>query len=131
MEPSLPNMEPSSCSICLELIDTAKSSTLNCKHTFHLTCIEKWNKVANTCPYCRYYYTNDTVNVYTIEPGANLSGADLSEEDLTGANLTGANLNGAFLANQNLTGANLIGANLTEANLSRANLTYANLTQAN
>ena len=44
-------MEPSTCSICLDTIDTSLSFTLKCNHTFHLTCIEEWKKVANTCPF--------------------------------------------------------------------------------
>ena len=63
-------MEPSTCSICLDTIDTSLSFTLKCNHTFHLTCIEEWKKVANTCPFCRDRdgSTNTTVNGYNIRP---------------------------------------------------------------
>ena len=40
------------CSICLETIKILdKIYRLECRHIFHLECLDKWNK--NTCPYCR------------------------------------------------------------------------------
>lgn len=40
------------CSICLDKIHMkADSCTTLCKHTFHKTCIDTWNK--SVCPVCR------------------------------------------------------------------------------
>lgn len=45
------------CSICkdTDAINHQKWTTLNCKHTFHLSCIEEWFQfcLERTCPVCR------------------------------------------------------------------------------
>ena len=40
------------CSICTENINN-NIKTLNCKHSYHLECINKWLIIINTCPLCR------------------------------------------------------------------------------
>lgn len=46
--------ENSQCSICLEAIQESESAvTLECQHTFHLQCIERWCSTHNSCPMCR------------------------------------------------------------------------------
>jgi len=50
------------CAICLDDIDgirRSKLAFLKCGHTFHSTCMARWNKqckersYVRTCPYCR------------------------------------------------------------------------------
>ena len=43
------------CSICFEDIDESNKKILECGHTFHTDCINKWTKVNPICPYCRKY----------------------------------------------------------------------------
>ena len=43
------------CSICTcDYEQEEDILTLDCFHTFHTECIEKWFKVQNWCPICRY-----------------------------------------------------------------------------
>jgi hypothetical protein len=49
------------CSICLETVDSDDAIELSCRHTFHLTCIESWNAVNNTCPLCRALFKLETL----------------------------------------------------------------------
>lgn len=43
------------CAVCLSLFEEEEISKLlpNCKHTFHLECIDKWLTSNSTCPICR------------------------------------------------------------------------------
>lgn len=42
------------CSICMLPVRTRGTRTLDCSHTFHKKCIEKWKHTGNyTCPVCR------------------------------------------------------------------------------
>ena len=41
------------CTICIEPLKKNKSKELNCTHTFHIECIQKWYDVQQTCPICR------------------------------------------------------------------------------
>lgn len=44
----------SECSICIsEYLNNEYYRTLNCGHTFHKRCIDKWIKKNNSCPICR------------------------------------------------------------------------------
>jgi hypothetical protein len=44
----------SNCSICLSGLKTPdKNRLLDCDHTFHKKCINKWLTLRNTCPICR------------------------------------------------------------------------------
>ena len=40
------------CSICLD--NTITDVQLECTHSFHKTCIERWLNTNNNCPVCRY-----------------------------------------------------------------------------
>ncbi|PVU92294.1 hypothetical protein BB561_003929 [Smittium simulii] len=50
------------CPVCLERLDTSASGllTILCQHTFHSTCLEKWND--NSCPVCRFAQAGMFVN---------------------------------------------------------------------
>lgn len=42
------------CSICLsDIEDNEKTRLSTCKHEFHSACIERWKRIAETCPLCR------------------------------------------------------------------------------
>ena len=41
------------CSICQESTDNKLCRQLECNHTYHCECIDKWLSNNNTCPYCR------------------------------------------------------------------------------
>jgi hypothetical protein len=41
------------CPVCLDAIDPSHSRTLECQHTFHVRCLERWKRIARTCPMCR------------------------------------------------------------------------------
>lgn len=48
-------MDPAgTCAVCLDDIrDVNELAYIECKHTFHSSCILKWAKVENTCPLCK------------------------------------------------------------------------------
>ncbi|XP_055387731.1 uncharacterized protein LOC129616226 [Condylostylus longicornis] len=41
------------CSICMSDIREREKTYLNCGHSFHSECIQKWLKVKSFCPNCR------------------------------------------------------------------------------
>uniref|UniRef100_A0A7N0T8K8 RING-type E3 ubiquitin transferase n=1 Tax=Kalanchoe fedtschenkoi TaxID=63787 RepID=A0A7N0T8K8_KALFE len=41
------------CAICLEK-DDERFSRMPCTHVFHTECIERWLRIRNSCPICRY-----------------------------------------------------------------------------
>ena len=46
--------ENSQCPICMEEIHTRNAKTLDCNHTFHKKCLNKWKMEGNrSCPMCR------------------------------------------------------------------------------
>lgn len=48
------NIELIECVICLEEIPNhIKIYDLDCKHVFHIECIEQWKNYGTTCPLCR------------------------------------------------------------------------------
>lgn len=47
-----PDDEFPECSICLKAIRRTKD-TLDCSHSFHRRCIDKWFERSNACPICR------------------------------------------------------------------------------
>ena len=60
----------SECSVCLCSMQHKAVKFLQCKHVFHLNCINKWLNKQNTCPLCRElvgnpYLTYDR-NISTI-----------------------------------------------------------------
>ena len=52
------NIQSEICAICLDpMSDNLK--TLQCNHTFHSSCINKWFTYTNTCPNCRIMINNE------------------------------------------------------------------------
>jgi hypothetical protein len=47
------SIKQNDCSICIEPLTKIKSKELNCKHKFHIECIQNWYNVNHTCPICR------------------------------------------------------------------------------
>ena len=41
------------CPVCLMDMTAPSSRTLDCGHTFHSRCVERWKRVSRTCPMCR------------------------------------------------------------------------------
>ena len=43
------------CGICFEMLDTEDKCIYlrDCKHMYHMKCINQWRKHNNTCPSCR------------------------------------------------------------------------------
>ncbi|CAA7053962.1 unnamed protein product [Microthlaspi erraticum] len=57
---------PTECSVCLSVLeeqDTARELP-NCKHVFHVDCVDKWLTTCSTCPVCR----TDVQPRPTLEP---------------------------------------------------------------
>jgi hypothetical protein len=52
----------SNCSVCLEPIGSTNTTSLECGHTFHYTCIFIWNREHNSCPCCRGNINHNTPN---------------------------------------------------------------------
>ncbi|XP_016498075.1 RING-H2 finger protein ATL40 [Nicotiana tabacum] len=46
---------PIECSVCLSILEDGEIVRIlpNCKHTFHIECIDKWFNCHSTCPICR------------------------------------------------------------------------------
>ena len=50
------------CSICWDSAERGKGiAVLACSHLFHSECINRWNKIGNSCPLCRR-------RLFTIQP---------------------------------------------------------------
>ena len=47
-----PNIENIECIICFENILANNIAILVCGHYFHYTCIKKWKRKRNACPFC-------------------------------------------------------------------------------
>ncbi|RID67495.1 hypothetical protein BRARA_D02573 [Brassica rapa] len=43
------------CAVCLSLLEEKDTARMlpNCKHVFHVTCIDTWLTTCSTCPVCR------------------------------------------------------------------------------
>ena len=52
------------CSICLDQGCTIKLT--DCKHCFHLDCIENWKNTTNTCPVCRIPIPENTQRILEL-----------------------------------------------------------------
>ena len=42
-----------SCPVCLTAMSDGTSRRLDCGHTFHTRCLERWKRTSTTCPMCR------------------------------------------------------------------------------
>lgn len=57
------------CPICMLVITNGSSRTLDCGHTFHTHCIERWKRRSSTCPNCRTPFDQPMYRVkVTIDP---------------------------------------------------------------
>lgn len=58
------------CSVCLSHnMNQTNSRTLECGHTFHKNCLERWKLRSHTCPMCRTPFDQPKYKVkITIEP---------------------------------------------------------------
>jgi hypothetical protein len=41
------------CPVCLSDMSMSASRTLECGHTFHTRCLDRWKRTSRTCPMCR------------------------------------------------------------------------------
>lgn len=41
------------CPVCLDEMGRGRHRTLECGHTFHLRCLDRWKRMSRTCPMCR------------------------------------------------------------------------------
>ena len=51
------------CSICLEPIFFNGITLVNCKHSFHKKCINKWLSLKDSCPLCR----KQVLTIFTVK----------------------------------------------------------------
>lgn len=51
------------CSICFSNMSQGSSRQLECTHTFHTRCIERWKRTSRTCPICRQPFDLPMYNV--------------------------------------------------------------------
>ena len=57
------------CSVCMNHMNDTNSRTLDCSHTFHKSCLDRWKRRSNTCPVCRAPFDQPKYNVkISIEP---------------------------------------------------------------
>jgi hypothetical protein len=50
------------CAICLQIIGSSAMFVTECKHMFHIGCINKWRKSKNICPLCRYQFEKEPID---------------------------------------------------------------------
>jgi hypothetical protein len=53
----------SQCSICLGTITPTTIRTLDCTHSYHARCLERWKRTSRTCPMCRTPFDQP---IYTV-----------------------------------------------------------------
>lgn len=41
------------CPICMTDLLDCNIVVLSCRHKYHYSCLREWNKVSDSCPYCR------------------------------------------------------------------------------
>ncbi|KAF8044805.1 hypothetical protein N665_6663s0001 [Sinapis alba] len=49
------DVSPTECAVCLSLLEEKDTARMlpNCKHVFHVTCVDTWLTTCSTCPICR------------------------------------------------------------------------------
>ena len=79
----------SQCAVCLEDLGSRNTTTLDCGHSFHYTCIFRWNRTHNNCPCCRQNINTDNSMVRhlnsEINPPNNIvdnSGGDIQSNNI-------------------------------------------------
>jgi hypothetical protein len=50
------------CAICMDVLQK-EDKKMSCSHIFHEACINEWFKTSNTCPLCRYTFTDITPTI--------------------------------------------------------------------
>ncbi|KAL5998465.1 hypothetical protein ACLOJK_009406 [Asimina triloba] len=52
---AVPNENGAECAVCLSALEEAETARIlpNCKHVFHMQCIDMWLSSHSTCPICR------------------------------------------------------------------------------
>lgn len=62
-------VEGSDCSVCLSEFEADETLRLlpNCKHAFHVSCIDTWLRSHTNCPLCRAGIVNNTVDAPSPE----------------------------------------------------------------
>lgn len=57
------------CAVCFSGMNETNSRKLDCGHTFHSSCIDRWKRRSHTCPMCRAPFDLPMYRVrVTIEP---------------------------------------------------------------
>jgi hypothetical protein len=57
------------CAVCLTHMNETNSRRLDCGHSFHTQCINRWKRTSYTCPMCRTPFDQPMYRVrLTIEP---------------------------------------------------------------
>ena len=61
-------MSSDKCAICLDDL-TKDTTTTECGHIFHASCIEKWKRIKPTCPTCRFVNSESSpwIESYEVE----------------------------------------------------------------
>eukprot|EP00656_Telonema_subtile_P033953 TRINITY_DN380_c0_g1_i1.p1 TRINITY_DN380_c0_g1~~TRINITY_DN380_c0_g1_i1.p1 ORF type:complete len:223 (+),score=36.80 TRINITY_DN380_c0_g1_i1:114-782(+) len=59
--PHSANEDVNECAMCYDLIDPTDCQSLDCKHTFHASCLQIWLAQNPSCPLCREDASNQVV----------------------------------------------------------------------
>ena len=60
------DIEPEDCCICLESLENGKHVKTQCKHSFHMACIQDWLGNHDNCPLCRQPLENSMLQELRI-----------------------------------------------------------------
>ncbi|CAN4092406.1 unnamed protein product [Withania somnifera] len=76
-------VEGTNCSVCLNEFQDNESLRLlpNCKHAFHIHCIDTWLRLHTSCPLCRSVIVSNTSNPPAEVPIEANSGTSLSTDE--------------------------------------------------
>lgn len=47
------DVDISECCVCAKPLTSTNTATTECNHTFHFSCLAKWQRLDDTCPLCR------------------------------------------------------------------------------
>lgn len=110
--------ESADCAICLFGFGSAVTTTTDCNHTFHKTCLDIWLENNVTCPICRAPLANRTIAQQRLDAALINQGAGLPTEVLDRAliSATSSTVSGEDYARQMLA----LGAQLSPAELHNA-----------
>ena len=110
--------ESADCAICLFGLGSAVTTTTDCNHAFHKTCLDIWLEDNVTCPICRAPLANRTIARQRLDAALINQGAGLPTEVLDPALIlaTSSTVFGEDYARQFLA----LGAQLSPADLHNA-----------